>query len=42
MAKAWGNDADSKVTGKAKYTDDLKLTNMLYCVPVYHKKFLHA
>ncbi len=42
MAKAWRNDAYSKVTGKAKYTDDLKLTNMLHCVPVYSKNFIHA
>jgi CO/xanthine dehydrogenase Mo-binding subunit len=29
------NDAISKVTGKAKYADDLKFHNMLYAVPVY-------
>ncbi|MFB3845137.1 MAG: xanthine dehydrogenase family protein molybdopterin-binding subunit [Candidatus Cloacimonadaceae bacterium] len=32
---AWRNDAYAKVTGKAKYTDDLKLPNCLYAVPVY-------
>jgi CO/xanthine dehydrogenase Mo-binding subunit len=32
---AWRNDAYAKVTGKAKYTDDLKLHNCLHAVPVY-------
>lgn len=32
---AWRNDAYAKVTGKAKYTDDLKMPNCLYAVPVY-------
>jgi len=38
---AWRNDALSKVTGKAKYTDDLKLHNMLHAVPVY-TDYVHA
>jgi len=33
--KAWRNDAFAKVTGRAKYTDDLKMTGMLHAVPVY-------
>ena len=32
---AWRNDAYAKVTGKAKYTDDLKVLNCLHAVPVY-------
>jgi CO/xanthine dehydrogenase Mo-binding subunit len=32
---AWRNDAFAKVTGIAKYTDDLKMPNCLYAVPVY-------
>lgn len=32
---AWRNDAYAKVTGKAKYTDDLKMPNCLHAVPVY-------
>jgi CO/xanthine dehydrogenase Mo-binding subunit len=35
MTKAWRNDAEAKVTGRAKYTDDLKFVGMLYAVPVY-------
>ncbi|MBU1558584.1 MAG: xanthine dehydrogenase family protein molybdopterin-binding subunit [Pseudomonadota bacterium] len=35
------NDALSKVTGKAKYADDLKFHNMLHAVPVY-TDFVHA
>jgi len=35
MSKAWRNDAYSKVTGNAKYTDDLKFYNLLHAVPVY-------
>ncbi|MCL5260698.1 MAG: xanthine dehydrogenase family protein molybdopterin-binding subunit [Gammaproteobacteria bacterium] len=34
-AKAWRNDAYAKVTGRAKYTDDIKYHNMLHAVPVY-------
>jgi len=34
-ATAWRNDAYAKVTGKAKYTDDLKMPNCLHAVPVY-------
>jgi CO/xanthine dehydrogenase Mo-binding subunit len=33
--KAWRNDAYAKVTGKAKYTDDLKMAGMLHAIPVY-------
>lgn len=32
---SWRNDAYAKVTGRAKYTDDLKLHEMLHGVPVY-------
>ncbi|MBM4386574.1 MAG: xanthine dehydrogenase family protein [Deltaproteobacteria bacterium] len=38
---AWRNDALLKVTGRAKYTDDLKAHNMLHAVPVY-ADFVHA
>ncbi|HQO18687.1 MAG TPA: dehydrogenase, partial [Candidatus Cloacimonas sp.] len=34
---AFRNDAVAKVTGKAKYTDDYKLPDMLYAVPVHSK-----
>jgi CO/xanthine dehydrogenase Mo-binding subunit len=33
--EVWRNDAIAKVTGKAKYTDDLKTHNLLHAVPVY-------
>ncbi|MDI6739267.1 MAG: xanthine dehydrogenase family protein molybdopterin-binding subunit, partial [Candidatus Edwardsbacteria bacterium] len=39
--KAWRNDAAAKVTGRAKYTDDLKYHNLLHAVPVY-SDFVHA
>lgn len=39
--KSWRNDAYAKVTGKAKYTDDLKFANMLHAIPVY-SDFIHA
>ncbi|MBM4157213.1 MAG: xanthine dehydrogenase family protein [Ignavibacteria bacterium] len=39
--KYWRNDAYAKVTGKAKYTDDIKQYDMLYGVPVY-SDFVHA
>ncbi len=39
--KAWRNDAAAKVTGRARYTDDLKLPGMLHAVPVY-SEFVHA
>lgn len=39
--KIWRNDAVAKVTGCAKYTDDLKFHNMLHAVPVY-SDFVHA
>jgi CO/xanthine dehydrogenase Mo-binding subunit len=35
VTKAWRNDAYAKVTGKAKYTDDIKLSGCLHAVPVY-------
>lgn len=41
MSKAWRNDAVAKVTGRAKYTDDLKFVGMLHAVPVY-TDFVHA
>ncbi len=40
-AKAWRNDAEAKVTGRTRYTDDLKLPGMLHAVPVYGD-FVHA
>lgn len=33
--KAYRNDAYAKVTGRAKYTNDIKMPFMLYAVPVY-------
>ena len=33
--KVWRNDAVAKVTGRARYTDDLKVHGMLHAVPVY-------
>ena len=39
--KAWRNDAYAKVTGLAKYTDDLKMNGMLHGVPVYTNE-IHA
>lgn len=38
---AWRNDAAPKVTGRARYTDDLKFHNMLHAVPVY-TDYVHA
>jgi CO/xanthine dehydrogenase Mo-binding subunit len=38
---AWRNDAYAKVTGKARYTDDLKFPGMLHAAPVY-TPFVHA
>lgn len=35
MSKAWRNDGIAKVTGRARYTDDLKFVGMLHAVPVY-------
>ncbi len=37
----WRNDAYAKVTGKAKFTDDLKFANMLHAAPAY-SDFVHA
>jgi len=37
----WRNDAYAKVTGQAKYTDDLRFPNMAHAVPVY-SDFVHA
>ena len=34
---AFRNDAVAKVTGRAKYTDDYKLPDMLYAVPLQSK-----
>jgi len=39
--KAWRNDAVAKVTGRARYADDLKVPGMLHAVPVY-TDFVHA
>jgi len=39
--KSWRNDAYAKVTGRAKYTDDLKFPFMLHAVPVY-SDFVYA
>ncbi len=38
---AWRNDAYAKVTGRTRYTDDLKFSNLLHAVPVY-SEHLHA
>jgi CO/xanthine dehydrogenase Mo-binding subunit len=38
---SWRNDAYAKVTGKAKFTDDIKFPYMLHAVPVY-SDFVHA
>jgi CO/xanthine dehydrogenase Mo-binding subunit len=39
--KVFRNDAYIKVTGRAKYADDLKFHNMLHAVPVY-TNYVHA
>ena len=39
--KGWRNDGYAKVTGRAKYADDIKHYNMLHAVPVY-TDFVHA
>jgi CO/xanthine dehydrogenase Mo-binding subunit len=39
--KAWRNDAAAKVTGRTRFTDDLKLPGLLHAVPVY-SDFVHA
>jgi hypothetical protein len=41
MRKCWRNDAYAKVTGKAKFTDDLKFANVLHAAPAY-SDFVHA
>ena len=38
---AWRNDAHAKVTGRAKFTDDLKFARLLHAAPVY-SNFVHA
>jgi len=40
-SKSWRNDAYAKVTGKAKFADDIKFPYMLHAVPVY-SDFVHA
>ena len=35
MTRAWRNDAEAKVTGRARYTDDLEISGVLHAVPVY-------
>lgn len=39
--KVFRNDAYGKVTGRAKYSDDLKFFNMAHAVPVY-SEYIHA
>src|SRR5450759_3167310 len=39
--KCWRNDAYAQVTGKAKFTDDLKFANVLHAAPAY-SDFVHA
>jgi CO/xanthine dehydrogenase Mo-binding subunit len=39
--KGWRNDAYAKVTGKAKFTDDLKFPRMAHAAPVY-SEYVHA
>jgi CO/xanthine dehydrogenase Mo-binding subunit len=39
--KCWRNDAYAKVTGRAKFTDDLKFANLLHAAPVY-SDYVHA
>jgi CO/xanthine dehydrogenase Mo-binding subunit len=38
---SWRNDAYAKVTGKAKFTDDLKIPSLAHAVPVY-SDYVHA
>lgn len=40
-AKAWRNDGYAKVTGKAKFADDLKFHGMVHAVPAY-ADYVHA
>jgi CO/xanthine dehydrogenase Mo-binding subunit len=35
QTKCWRNVAYAKVTGKAKFTDDLKFANVLHSAPAY-------
>lgn len=39
--KAWRDDAVAKVTGTARFTDDMKVHGMLHAVPVY-SDYVHA
>jgi len=39
--RGWRNDAIAKVTGRAKYCDDLKIHGMVHAVPVYGDE-IHA
>jgi CO/xanthine dehydrogenase Mo-binding subunit len=41
MEKAWRNDAVAKVTGRIRYTDDIKWPGVLHAVPVY-TDYVHA
>jgi len=41
LNKAWRNDAVAKVTGRARYTDDMKAHGMLHAAPVY-TDYVHA
>ncbi len=40
-ARNWRNDAVSKVTGRSRFTDDIKVANLLHAVPAY-SDFVHA
>ena len=40
-AQNWRNDAAAKVTGRSKFTDDLKVPNLLHAVPAY-SDYVHA
>ncbi len=39
--QSWRNDARAKVTGRAKYTDDLKFPGLVHAAPVY-SNHVHA
>ncbi|HVM46836.1 MAG TPA: xanthine dehydrogenase family protein molybdopterin-binding subunit [Candidatus Acidoferrum sp.] len=40
-SKSWRNDAYAKVTGRTKFTDDLKFSRLLHAAPVY-SDYVHA
>ena len=41
LDKCWRNDGPAKVTGRSKFSDDLKFVRLLHAVPVY-SDFVHA